>query len=165
VPPGAFRQAEGPREPARQLQLDLHGAGREPPAAGVRVQAGGDQVGRRAGDGAGADDVGQEAGVARVGGLLEDQLAHVREQRLLPHRLLRHGERHRGGHVGGGERAGDGQLGEPLDQLGPHPDHGVAERAGAVGAPGEVRDGRRGRVVGCFFFIRERWGPGGGPDF
>jgi len=77
--------------------------------------------------------------------LLEHELPDVRQQGLLLQRLLRHRERDGGRHVPGRERSVDGQPGEPLQQLAPQSHHRVAERAGAVGAPGEVRDGWRRR--------------------
>ena len=89
-PAGALGEAEAGGQPARQVQLDLGGAGAEPVAAQALVEAGGEELRRRARDGARAGDVGEVGRVAHVQRLLEGELAQVGEHLGGRHRLLGH---------------------------------------------------------------------------
>ena len=93
-PPEPSRQPEQlGREPPHQMELDLGRGRRELPPADVGIQAGGEQIGDRAGHGARAGDVGHEPRVSRELGAFEDHVVQVREERVVGHRLVRHVER------------------------------------------------------------------------
>ena len=112
-----------------------------PVAAEVRVQPGGEQLGRRPRDGAGAGDVGEEPRVPHQQRLLEGELAQVGDELVDRHRLLGHRQRDRGRHIDRVELAVDRQLREPLEQLGPEVEHLAAELARLLRTPGEVGHG------------------------
>ena len=105
-PAGPVGQPEALGQPARQVQLDLRRARTEPVAAQVRVQAGGEHLGRGRGHRAGADDVGEEGRVAGVDGMLEGQRAQMGEQRVRRQRLLGHRQRERRRDLRGRRRHG-----------------------------------------------------------
>ena len=140
--PGSRRQPEPRREGARELELDLGGRRGQHPPAGVHVDAGGEQVGRRPGDRSGAGHVGHEARVARERGVLEHHVAEVGDEVVVAHRLLGHVDRDGLAHDRRGSSVGDREVREALEELLVQPGDAVGERPRAAGP--QSRSGRGG---------------------
>ena len=135
------RKPEPVGEPAHQLGLDLGRRGGEHPAADVRVQPGGEEVGDRARHRASSGDVGEEAAAPWSQRVVDDRLRgarSARRRRAAPRAPRARRPRERSTW----SRAGCRALGQLREERGVEVENPVAERPRALGRPVEVGDGR-----------------------